>query len=154
LDALQPVEQPLFLVDLIEQRTSFRRNAIKLLGGLGGVGLLMALMGVYGVVAFSVHERTREVGIRMAVGASRSDVVRLMLWQGARLIALGGALGLLIGTSASAGLLGVFENGSSAFDLVTCMIVVGVVGVGGFLASFFPARKAAELSPMTALRYE
>jgi predicted permease len=154
LDALQPVEQPLFLADLIEQRTSFRRSAIKLLGGLGGVGLLMALMGVYGVVAFSVQERTREVGIRMAVGASRSDILKLMLWQGARLTALGGVPGLLIGTSASAGLLGVFENGSSAFDLVTCAIVIVVVGAGGFLASFFPARKAAQLNPMTALRYE
>jgi putative ABC transport system permease protein len=154
LDALQPVEQPLFLADLIEERTSFRRNAIKLLGGLGGVGLFMALMGVYGVVAFSVHERTREVGIRMAIGASRGDIIRLMLWQGARLIALGGLPGLLIGTSASAGLGDVFENGLSAFDPITCLIVIVVVGAGGFLASFFPARKAAKLNPMTALRYE
>jgi ABC-type antimicrobial peptide transport system permease subunit len=77
-----------------------------------------------------------------------------MLWQGARLIALGGLPGLLIGTSASAGLGDVFENGVSAFDPITCLIVIVVVGAGGFLASFFPARKAANLNPMTALRYE
>jgi predicted permease len=154
LDALQPVEQPVFMADLLEERTSFRRSAILLLGGLGAVGLFMALMGVYGVVAFSVQERTREVGIRMAVGASRADVLKLMLWQGARLIALGCVPGLLIGTSASAGLLDVFEDGASAFDPITCMIVIVVVGVGGFLASFFPARKATQLNPMTALRYE
>jgi putative ABC transport system permease protein len=154
LDALQPVEQPVFMADLLEERTSFPRTAMILLGGLGGVGLFMALLGVYGVVAFSVQERTREVGIRMAVGASRWDVHKLMLWQGARLIALGGLPGLLIGMSASVGLQEMLGDDLSAFDPMTCVAAIVVVGSCGILASFFPARKAAQLNPMTALRYE
>jgi putative ABC transport system permease protein len=154
LDALQPVEQPLVMADFLEEHASFQRITMILLGALGGGGLFMALLGVYGVVAFSVQERTREVGIRMAVGASRWDIHRLMLWQGARLIVLGGLPGLLLGTSASVGLQGMLGDGSSAFDPVTCLAAIVIVAAGGFLASFLPARKAAQLNPMTALHYE
>ena len=154
LDVLQPVEPPVFMADLLDERTSFPRTAMILLGGLGGVGLFMALLGVYGVVAFSVQERTREVGIRMAVGASRWDVHKLMLWQGVRLIALGGLPGLLIGMSASVGLQDMLGDDLSAFDSNTCAAAIVVVGAWGFLASYLPARKAAQLNPMTALRYE
>jgi predicted permease len=155
LDASQPVNQPIFVSDLVEQRAAGVRSGMIFLGSLAGVGLFIALMGVYGVVAFSVVERTHEVGIRLALGAGRRDILRLMSWQGARLLLFGALPGMLIGSLIITGLPGQsLIAGLSAFDLPTYVAVLIVVGAAGFLASFLPAKKAAELSPMQALRRE
>lgn len=155
LDASQPVNQPVFVADLLEQRAAGPRSGMIFLGSLAAVGLFIALMGVYGVVAFSVVERTHEVGIRLALGASRHQILRLMAWQGARLMLLGASPGLLIGSLITAGLLRQSPFGDlSPFDPLTYAAVVLLVSSAGLLASFWPAKKAADLDPMQALRYE
>jgi putative ABC transport system permease protein len=155
LDANQPVNQPQFFGDLLEQRAEGPRKAMTMLGSIAGLGLFIALMGVYGVVAFTAMERTREVGIRMAVGASRAAVLKLIMWQGAQLLLWGAIPGLLIGATIVALLpMGGMFPGVSAFDPVTHLAIVLLVGSAGLLASGLPACRAANLEPMEALRYE
>ncbi len=155
LNAGQPLNQIAFINDLLEKRSRDSRGGMVLLGALASVGLFIALLGVYGVVAFAVMERTREVGIRMAIGATRGAALRLMLWQGARLILFGAIPGMLI---ASAMLSAIPRKaiifGISPFDPVTYVVTLTIVAFAGTLACFLPARKAARLNPMEALRYE
>jgi len=155
IDASQPVPQPEIISDVLAQRAERVMSPMIRMGLLAGVGLLIALAGVYGVVSFSVVERTREVGIRMAVGASRWEILRLMLWQGARLMLLGVPLGILFGAlfllaaPATAGFVDI-----SAVDLPTSVAVVLLVGLVGVCACLFPARRATRVNSMEALRYE
>lgn len=155
IDAAQPVPQPVFVGDLIEQRQLEIRQRVSVLGSIAGVGLLIALMGVHGVVAFSVIERTREVGVRLAVGATRAGMLRMIMWQGGRLLLMGAVPGLLIGTTIMSILpkRGPIEP-FNARDPWTLLGVILVVGVVGLLACLLPARKAANLNPMEALRTE
>lgn len=155
LNANQPVNQVVFISDLLEKRSRSSQTGMVLLGAFAAVGLFIALMGVYGVVAFTVMERTREVGIRMAVGATRGATLRLMLWQGARLILLGAIPGMLI----ASGMLTAIPSkalilGISPFDPMTYAVTLLVVGIAGVAACLLPARKAANLNPMEALRHE
>jgi predicted permease len=118
---------------------------------LGLVALVLAALGIYAVIAFAVSHRTRELGIRMALGADANDVVGLVLGEGGRLI----ATGLLIGTGAalaSAPLLGRMLFGISAFDPVTYAVVVIVLAAVALAACYIPARQAAALEPVIALR--
>jgi len=155
IDASQPVAQAVFIKDLIDQRQGEVRQRVSVLGSIAGVGLLIALLGVHGVVAFSVIERTREVGVRLAVGATRAHVLRLIMWQGGRLLLVGGVPGLLIGTTIMSALpkRGPAEA-LNALDPWTLLGVILVVGLVGALACLLPARKAASLNPMEALRTE
>lgn len=155
LDASQPVGQPATMSDLISQRLAEIKAPMTLLGSLAGFGLLIALTGVYGVVSFSVVERTREVGVRMAVGATRMEILRLMLWQGARLMCFGVPIGILVGALTVYGLPAEDMVGSiSPWDLPTYASVLLLVGLIGFLASLLPARRATQINPMEALRTE
>ena len=120
---------------------------------LGLLALVLASVGIYGVMAFAVGQRRREIGIRMALGAERSDVLRLMLQQGLRLTALGVALGL-IGSAVVSPLLSVLLFGLSPLDPVAFVgISVFLVAVA-LLACYIPARRATKVDPMVALRYE
>jgi putative ABC transport system permease protein len=106
-------------------------------------------------VAFTVQERTHEVGIRMAVGASRGDVLRLVIWQGGRLIGFGFLPGLLMGALITFALPEkAFGAGFNALDPIVGPVVFSIVATAGFLACLVPARKAASLNPMEALRNE
>jgi predicted permease len=122
-------------------------------GSLGLVGLLLAALGIYGVTAYSAAQRTREVGIRIALGAERASVTRLMLWQGFRLAAVGAVLGLA-GAAAGSRLLGSLLLGVDALDPlafgVTAAVFVGITAA----ASWLPARRAAARDPVEALRLE
>ena len=155
IDVSQPVPQPEIISDVLAQRAERVKGTMISMGLLAGVGLLIALAGVYGVVSFAVVQRTREVGIRMAVGATRWEILRLMLWQGVRLMLLGVPLGILFGTlfllfaPATAGVVEI-----SAVDLPTSIAVVLLVGLIGVCASLFPARRATSIHPVEALRYE
>ena len=155
LNAAQPVNSPVYLADILDQRSKGPRSGMLFIGCLAGIGLFIALMGVYGVVAFTVTERTREVGIRMAIGATRKHTMRMVIWQGARLIALGALPGVFIGTALLAA---VARNqvilNISPFDPLTHTGTLLLVGGLGFLACAIPARKAAHLNPMQALRHE
>ena len=118
-----------------------------------GVGLFLAALGIYGVLAYSVARRTREIGIRLAMGADRRDVLSLVIIEGARLVIIGVAVGLL----AAFCLTRLVRNqlfGVSPTDPVVLAEVVLVVLAVALLACFLPARRATRVDPMEALRYE
>ena len=122
-------------------------------GSLGLVGLLLVGLGLYGVTAFSVQQRTREIGVRMALGARRADVLRMVLGQGLRLAAWGAGVGLLI-AAAAAQLLSSLLYGVSALDPITFAGVAALVLIVAALATLVPARRATRVDPLVALRDE
>jgi putative ABC transport system permease protein len=115
--------------------------------------LALAAVGIYGVMAYSVAQRTREIGIRMAMGAQRSDVLALILRQGAVLAIIGVTAGL-IGALALAQLMASFVFGVSTRDLTTFAIVPWCVLALILVGCYIPARRAAKVEPIVALRYE
>jgi predicted permease len=129
------------------------RLAATLAGALGLVGLILAVVGVYGVVSYSVSQRTREIGIRMALGASSSEVLRLVWRQGARLVFAGVAIGIPAAwalTRAATHLVA----GISASDPGTYLTVTIVLGAVALVASYLLARRAMRVDPLVALKYE
>jgi putative ABC transport system permease protein len=129
------------------------RFALILLGIFAGVGLVLVGLGVYSVTAYTVTRQTHEIGIRMALGAGRSDVLRLVMWMGLQLVGLGVLTGLL----ASTGTTRVIASqlfGVSTHDPVTIAGVVGVLLAVGCSACYLPARRATRVDPIIALRYE
>ena len=117
----------------------------------GIIGLLLAIMGVYGVVAYAVSQRTREIGIRMALGAERADVFRLVVRGGLKLIIIGLAAGRLFAGGLSMVLSGLLV-GLSAFDpLVFASVAIGLVVVS-LLACYLPARRAMAIDPALTLK--
>jgi ABC-type antimicrobial peptide transport system permease subunit len=129
------------------------RSAAWLVGVFAGSALLLGIVGLYGVVAYSVGGRTREIGLRMALGAGRGTVYRLILGEAWRLVASGVALGLL-GSLGAATLLRSMLFGVRSWDPPTLIVVAGVLTVFALLASFMPARRAASVNPVEALRAE
>jgi putative ABC transport system permease protein len=124
-----------------------------ILGFLGLLALVLTAIGVYGVVAYSVAQRTRELGIRMALGAQRKDVLKLVLRKGLVLVALGSAIGLV----ACYWLARLVSNqlyGVSPFDPATLVSVALLLASVALLASYIPARRATKVDPLVALRYE
>jgi putative ABC transport system permease protein len=121
--------------------------------GLGLLALLLAAIGIYGVMAYAVSERTREIGIRMALGANRRDAMGLILGQGLRLFTLGAALGGA-GGAAFSRLLTSFLFGLSPFDPIAYVIVALLLMAVAVVACFVPARRAMKVDPMVALRCE
>ncbi|HKQ98101.1 MAG TPA: ABC transporter permease, partial [Candidatus Polarisedimenticolia bacterium] len=122
-------------------------------GSLGLVGLLLVGLGVYGVIAFSVQQRTREIGVRMALGARRADVLRMVLGQGLRLTAWGTGAGLLLAAVATQ-MLSALLYDVSALDPITFAGVAALVLLVAALATLVPARRATRVDPLVALRDE
>jgi predicted permease len=130
-----------------------RRFAVTLLGIFAGLALLLAALGLYGIIGYSVAQRTQEIGIRMALGARRFEVLRMVVTQGMRLVAAGIAAGLLVAFVLAGALSSqLFEV--RAFDPITLLAVVLVMIAVAVLASYIPARRAANVDPIVALRYE
>jgi macrolide transport system ATP-binding/permease protein len=127
--------------------------ATKLIGTMGIVGLLMAIAGLYGLVAYNVSRRTREIGIRMALGAAPSDVLRLVMSKGLKLVGIGTAVGLAMGVGVERLLKSALFN-TGGVDLLVYVVVVPSMVVVTVLAAYLPARKAARIAPTQALRYE
>jgi predicted permease len=129
------------------------RVAAAILTVLGTTALLLALMGIYAVMAFVVSQRTQEIGIRMALGAGKTDVLSLVLGQGVRLALMGIGLGLL-GALAVTRLLSSLLIGVSSLDALTFITTSVVLGLVAVLASYLPALRATRVDPIEALRYE
>ena len=135
--------------------TTVRRRAIgaMVLGAFGALALLLAAIGLYGVVAYSVSRRTREVGIRMALGAQRGEVLRIMAARGARLAIAGLVLGALLATVAGS-LLESMLYGVSAVDAIAFAAAAAVMLGVAALANLIPAAGATRIDPVRALRSE
>jgi ABC-type antimicrobial peptide transport system permease subunit len=127
--------------------------AIKLVGTLGAVALLLAIAGLYGLVAYNVSRRTREIGIRMAIGARPRDVLRLVMGKGLTLVAIGTVFGLVMGFAVER-----FMNSmlfrAVGTDVTVYLVVVPAMLLVTMLAAWIPARRAARIAPTLALRYE
>jgi putative ABC transport system permease protein len=149
--------QPLFDIELLEHRVSLtlaeRRERAAALGAFAALALLMAVVGIYGVMSYAVARRTHEIGLRMALGAERSDVLRMVVGSGLRMAACGMAIGLA-GALAVTRVLKTFLYGVEPTDRLTFCVVCAILGAAAFLASYLPARRAAAVDPMTALRLE
>jgi predicted permease len=127
--------------------------AIDLVGTMGLVGLLLAIAGLYGLVAYNVSRRTHEIGIRMALGAAGSDVLRLVMGKGIVLVAMGTAIGLAMGFGLEQLMNSMLFN-SGGVDVVAYIIVVPTLFLVTMLATYVPARRASRIAPTQALRYE
>jgi predicted permease len=139
--------------DVMSQGLWAPRMGAALLALFGGVALILAAVGVYGVLSYSVNQQTREIGLRMAFGAQRRQVLRLVVGQGFRLAAVGLGLGLLM-AFALMRLLGSLLFGVSAHDPVTFGSVALMLSSVALAACYIPARRAMRVDPMVALRYE
>jgi putative ABC transport system permease protein len=150
-------DQPIFAVhtmqQLVDDSISTRRLTLVLLGIFSALALLLAAIGIYGVMAYTVALRTQEIGIRMALGAQRRDVLRLVLGQGARIAFFGVAIGLAA-AAALARLLSSLLFSVSASDPVTFAAVAVLLVAVALLACYIPARRALRVDPIIALRYE
>ncbi len=149
--------QPVFDVELLERRVSqslaARRERALVLGAFAALALAIAVVGIYGVLSYSVARRTHEIGLRMALGAGRTEVLKLIVGAGLRLAAAGMAIGLA-GAVALTRVLSTFLYGTKATDVATFATVCAVLAAAALCASYVPAHRAARVDPMAALRRE
>ena len=153
LDSNLPITNVKTLRDQVDLSLFPSRVAAWTLGGFGVLALLLAAIGIYGVVSYSVAQRTREIGVRRALGAKESDVLRLVLGEGFFVIALGLAFGLLLAFAATRVIAG-FLYGVAPTDPLTFVGVPLLLGLVAFVACYIPARRATRVDPLVALRYE
>ena len=127
--------------------------AVRIVGTMGVVAVILAIAGLYGLVAYNVARRTREIGIRMAIGATTADVLRLVLGKGLTLVAIGTALGLGLGFAVER-LFHAMLFDADGVDIVSYLIVVPTMFLAAMLAAYVPARRALRIAPTQALRCE
>ena len=157
--AVQAVDSGISLYDVktmqqrVDESLIARRFVVLLLTTFAGLALLLAALGLYGVISYSVRLRTRELGVRMALGAQRAKVLQLVLWQGLRLAVIGAACGAL----AAAALSRVFASllfHVGMLDALPWITAISLLLAVVLLATYLPARRAASIEPMQALRTE
>ncbi len=153
LDPLLPAAKIRTLKQVVSKASSARRFNTAVLAFFAVVALLLTMMGIYGVVAFLVSQRSREIGIRTALGAQRRDVLRLVVGQGMRPVALGSIAGL-VGSLAASRLIASQLYSVSSSDPLTLALIISLLIVTALLACWLPARRAAKVDPLEALRYE
>jgi putative ABC transport system permease protein len=153
IDRDQPIYNVNTMSGLISESVAPRRLNLLLLGAFALVALALASVGIYGVISYSVSQRTREIGIRVALGAQRRDVLKLIIGQGMALALAGVALGIA-GSIALTRIMSGLLFGVSATDPATFAAIALLLAAVALLACFLPARRAMKVDPMIALRYE
>jgi macrolide transport system ATP-binding/permease protein len=155
IDKEIPVTNGVILTEDIRDSNSayFHRISAWLVSSFAALALVLAVIGLYGVIAYSVAQRTREIGVRMALGAQRASVYQLILREAAWLVVIGIAAGLLSSIAASS-LMRSLLFGTQAWDIPTLAVVAAVLTLSALMASYIPARRAASVNPVEALRAE
>jgi predicted permease len=151
VDGLLPISRVRTMNQVMESSIGRQSFNMTLLTVFAAIALLLASIGIYGLMSYSVQQRSQEIGIRMALGASRSDMLRLVVWQGMRLAGIGVALGLAAAFGLTR-LLGHLLFGVNSSDPATFVEVAAVLAAVAALAAYFPARHAAAVEPTQALR--
>jgi ABC-type antimicrobial peptide transport system permease subunit len=153
VDPSQPVSRVKTVSDMVASSLAPRRFVVTLLGVFAGMALLMAVIGLFGVISYSVTQRTQEIGIRMALGAQRREVLGMVIGHGMQLVGIGAAIGLA-GSIAFSRFLKSQLFQVSPFDPMTFIVTVLALFGAALLACYLPARRATRVDPMNALRYE
>jgi ABC-type antimicrobial peptide transport system permease subunit len=149
----QVIYEPQTMDEIISGTLAARRFSTILLGVFAALALLLSSIGIYGVIAYLVGQRTREIGLRMALGASRTGVLRMVLSEGGKLAAIGVVIGLAASLALTQ-LMGSMLYGVSATDPLTFIGVAIILTLIALAACYIPARRAMRVDPMVALRYE
>jgi putative ABC transport system permease protein len=138
---------------MMTEATATPRFRTWLVGGFAGLGLLLAMIGIYGVMAYTVAQRTFEVGVRMTFGAQPGDILGMVLGRAMKLTVVGIVLGLGLSMLAVR-LVATMLFGVPAEDPVSFGVASGILALVALAAAYFPARRAASVNPLTAIRYE
>ena len=156
IDASLPLYDARTLNEHMQVAVFAQRMAANLLGAMGVLALLLAAIGLYGVMAYAVSQRTQELGIRLALGASPGSLLSMVVRQGMTLTLLGLAIGLVLalGAFGSIGAVRTLLPGISPLDPVTFIAVPALLATIALLASWIPGRRAGKVDPLVALRYE
>jgi len=152
-DKDQPAANIRTMEDIASETRTGERMVMALLGGFAGLAMILSAMGIYSVLSYAVAQRTREIGVRMALGAQQADVLRLVVSGGARLTILGMTIGIAIALLLTR-LMTDLLYGVRATDPATFCLVAIILGGTSLAACYLPAQRAARVDPMVALRHE
>ena len=152
LDPELPIANVRTFETVVAESIAPRRLSVLLLGVFAGIALVLAAVGTYGVISYLVAQRTHEIGVRMALGAQRQDVLKLVVGHALKLVGIGIAIGLVLAFFSSRTLAALLYN-VGAFDLATFSIITGLLALTALLASYIPALRATRADPMIALSH-
>jgi ABC-type antimicrobial peptide transport system permease subunit len=153
VDSEQSVYNVRTMAEIVDRSLAQRRLTTFLMAGFSGLALSLAAVGIYGVVAYGVTQRLREFGIRIALGATRREVTRLVVWQGTSMALVGSAIGLVLAIAA-AGVMSNLVFGVAPTDAASIVGATALLMLVAAAASYIPARRAAAVDPAVTLRAE
>jgi putative ABC transport system permease protein len=153
VDKNQPVSDIKTMDQVLSDSLARRRIYMALLGMFAGAALLLAAVGIYGVMSYTVNQRVHEIGLRLALGAERADVLRLILSEGTKIAFVGTAIGIAVALALTR-LMTSLLYGVTATDPATLLAVAALPVLVAVVACYIPARRAVRVDPMVALRHE